>query len=164
MGKIKIQFIYFTCFIIALFFANSKSTVQESPILLFNGTGTSPNDVEAIKNILYSNRMDFVILNTAQLNGLDTNQLGKYKLIFIPGGNFIAIGKNIKTETTHNIRTVVHGGLNYLGICAGGFLALDTRHDSLNIAEGVQFKFYSADDKSKRKAVVAVTNADGTMI
>jgi glutamine amidotransferase-like uncharacterized protein len=54
--------------------------------------------------------------------------------------------------------------LNYLGICAGGFLAGDTRNNSFNIAEGVPFKFYSAEDKGIRKAAVAVSNADGTII
>ena len=164
MNKIKSSFIYFTCFIVAIVFANCKSTIKEAPILLFNGTGTSPNDVEAIKNILSSNQMDFVLVNTAQLNGLDTNQLRKYKLIIIPGGNFIEIGKSLTAETTSNIQTAVHGGLDYLGICAGGFLAGNTPNNSFNFTSGVQFKFYSAEDKGIRKAAVAVTNADGVMI
>ena len=164
MGKIKNGLFYFTCFIIAILFANCKSTLKEVPILLFNGTGTSPNDVEAIKNILSSNDMDFELVNTAQLNELDTNDLKKYKLIIIPGGNFIEIGKSLTVETAHNIQAAVHGGLNYLGICAGGFLAGNTQNNSFNIAGDTQFKFYSAEDKGIRKTALAVTNADGVMI
>jgi glutamine amidotransferase-like uncharacterized protein len=164
MAGIKNRLIYFTCIIVALLFANCKSTIKEAPIILFNGTGTSPNDVEAIKNILSSNHLDFVLVNSAELNGLDTSQLRKYKLIIIPGGNFIDIGKSLTAGTTSNIKKAVHHGLNYLGICAGGFMAGNTRNNSFNIANGVPFKFYSAEDKGIRKAAVAVTNADGTVI
>jgi len=161
MRKIKNGLFYF---IIALLFANCKSHVKQAPILLFNGIGTSPNDVEAIKNILSTNDLNFELINSAQLNGIDTNQLSEYKLIIIPGGNFIEMGKNLTTGTTRNIQTAVHSGLNYLGICAGGFLAGNTRKNSFKIAGDVQFKFYSAEDKGIRKAAVAVTNADGIMI
>jgi glutamine amidotransferase-like uncharacterized protein len=164
MNKIRNSLFYFTCFIAAIVFANCKSNIKEAPILLFNGTGTSPNDVEAIKNILYSNHMDFVLVNSAQLNELDTTRLSKYKLIIIPGGNFIDMGKSLTAETTSNIQKAVHQGLNYLGICAGGFLAGNTRNNSFNITSDVQFKFYSAEDKGIRKSAVALTNEDGTMI
>lgn len=164
MGEIKNILIYFAYFLVAGFFTNCKSTIKEAPIILFNGTGTSHNDVDAIKNILSSNHISFVLINSAQLNELDTSQLMKYKLIIIPGGNFIDIGKNLTEETSNNVQKAVHRGLNYLGICAGGFLAGNTRNNSFNIAGGVQFKFYSAEDKGIRKAAVAITNADGVTI
>jgi glutamine amidotransferase-like uncharacterized protein len=161
MVEIKNRFIYFTYLIVAILFANCKDTIKEAPIILFNGTGTSPNDVEAIKNILSSNHLNFALVNSSQLNELDTSQLRKYKLIIIPGGNFIDMGKSLTKETTNNIRKAVHQGLNYMGICAGGFLAGNTPNNGFNIAKGVQFKFYSAEDKGIRKAVVAIANADG---
>lgn len=164
MIGIKNRLIYFIYFIVALLFSNCKSAIKEAPIILFNGTGTSPNDVKAIENILFSNHMDFVLVNSAQLNELDTSQLRKYKLIIMPGGNFIDIGKNLTKETTNNIQKAVYQGLNYLGICAGGFLAGDTRNNSFNIAKDVQFKFYSAEDKGIRKTAVAIINADGSII
>ena len=80
------------------------------------------------------------MVNSAELNKLDTSQLKKYRLIIIPGGNFIDIGKSLTTETTGNIQKAVHHGLNYLGICAGGFLAGNTKNNSFNIAKDVQFK------------------------
>ncbi len=164
MVESRNRFIYFTFFIAAILFANCKSAAKEAPILLFNGIGTSPNDVEAIENILSSNRMGFVLINSAQLNELDTNQLKKYKLIIIPGGNFIDMSKGLTVAATNNIQKAVHQGLNYLGICAGGFLAGNTLNNCFNIAEGVQFKFYSVADKGIRKAAVAITNGDGEVI
>jgi glutamine amidotransferase-like uncharacterized protein len=164
MVEVKNRLIYFTCFIIVILFANCKNSIKEAPIILFNGTGTSPNDVEAIKNILSSNNLDFILVNSVQLNELDTSLLKKYKLIIIPGGNFIDIGKSFTSETTKSIQKAVHQGLNYLGICAGGFLAGNTRNNSFNLTKDVQFKFYSAEDKGVRKMAVAITNADGTLI
>ena len=164
MIEIKNRLTYFTYIIVAILFATCKSTIKEAPIILFNGTGTSPNDVEAIKNILSSNHLNFALVNSSKLNELDTSQLRKYKLIIIPGGNFIDIGKSLTVETANNIQKAVYQGLNYLGICAGGFLAGNTRNNSFNIAKDVQFKFYSAEDKGIRKTVVAITNADGSII
>lgn len=164
MVEIKNIRIYFANFIVAILFANCTVPIKEAPVMLFNGTGTSPNDIEAIKNILTSNHMDFTLVNSGQLNELDTNQLRKYQLIIIPGGNFIDIGKNLTKETTNNIQMAVHQGLNYLGICAGGFLAGNTKNNSFNIAKDVQFKFYSAEDKGIRKGAVAISNADGAII
>lgn len=158
------SFIYFAYFIFMILLANCKSSIKEAPILLFNGTGSSPNDVEALKNILASNHLNFVLINSAQLNELDTTQLKRYKLIIIPGGNFIDIGKSLTVNTTSNIQKAVHQGLNYLGVCAGGFLAGDTRNNSFNLARGVQFKFYSAEAKGIRKASVTIANADGSIL
>jgi glutamine amidotransferase-like uncharacterized protein len=164
MTSIKNNFILLFCFVNAVVLTSCKSTLREAPVMLFNGKGTSPNDVKAIGNILSSNNMDFVLVNSEQLNKLDTSQFRKYKLLIMPGGNFIDIGKYLTEETTTNVRKAIHEGLNYLGICAGGFLAGNTRFNSFNIANGVQFKFYSAEDKGIRKAAVAITNADGSII
>jgi glutamine amidotransferase-like uncharacterized protein len=152
------------CFWAMVLFASCKNTLTETPVMLFNGIGTSPNDVKAIENILSSNNIDFTLVNSAQLNNLDTIQFRKYKLLIMPGGDFIEIGKNLTEETSTNIRKAVYKGLNYLGICAGGFLAGNTQNNSFDLANGVQFKFYSAEDKGIRKAAVAITNADGTII
>jgi glutamine amidotransferase-like uncharacterized protein len=160
----KENHIYFLFYIFLLLNENCKSSIKGAPILLFNGTGTSTNDIEALKNILLVNHLNFVLANSAQLNDLDTTELRKYKLIIVPGGNFIDIGRSLTENTTSNIQKAVHQGLNYLGVCAGGFLAGDTRNNSFNIAQGVQFKFYSAEDKGIRKTSVTIINADGSKL
>src|ERR1700704_3023859 len=92
-----------------------------APILLFNGTGTSPNDVAAVVTILNSNRLNYSTVNSSQLNEMGELQLRGYRLLIVPGGNFIDIGNSLTSHTTANIRSAVQNGLNYLGICAGGF-------------------------------------------
>jgi len=51
--------------------------------------------------------------------------------------------------------------VNYLGICAGAFLAGDSAPNGLNVASGVRFRFYAAEERGIRKAAVAITGSDG---
>ena len=94
-----------------------------APILLFNGTGTSPNDVAAVETILNNNDLNYSTVNSSQLNQMSESQIRGYRLLIVPGGNFIDIGNSLTSSTTANIRNAVQNGLNYLGICAGGFFA-----------------------------------------
>jgi glutamine amidotransferase-like uncharacterized protein len=52
--------------------------------------------------------------------------------------------------------------LNYLGICAGAFLAGDGHghYNSANLTSGVQFGFYSAEARGIRKAAVAIAGVN----
>jgi len=53
----------------------------------------------------------------------------------------------------------VHGGLNYLGICAGAFFAGNSPYNGLNLTSGVRFPFYAAEARGVRKAAVQITIA-----
>ena len=127
------------------------------PVLLFNGTGASPNDVAAIETILNSNHLSYSTANSSQLNEMGESHLRGYRLLIIPGGNFIDIGRSLSSSTAANIHNAVQNGLNYLGICAGGFLAGNSSYyNGLNLTSGVRFGFYSAEEKGIRKAAVAI--------
>src|SRR5262249_36235287 len=106
------------------------------PILLFNGTGTSPNDVAAVGTNLNNNHLNYSTVDSSQLNDMSESQLRAYRLLIVPGGNFINIGSNLKTTTTANIHDAVQCGLNYLGICAGGFFAGYSIYNTLNLTSG----------------------------
>lgn len=138
----------------------SAGSPGTDPILLFTGTGTSPNDVAAIETILDSSHLTYSIANSAQLNGMAESQLAGYRLLLVPGGNFVDMGNGLTDGTTAKIRNALHGGLNYLGICAGGFLAgsYPAPYKSFDLTSGVQFSFYSY---GTRKAVVRITTAEG---
>jgi glutamine amidotransferase-like uncharacterized protein len=130
-----------------------------STIVLFNGTGTSPNDVAAVETILSNNHLKYSTVNSSKLNAMDESQMRRYRLLIVPGGNFIDIGKSLTSSTTANIRNAVQNGLNYLGICAGGFFAGNSGYNGLNLTSGVRFGFYSAETRGIRKAAVAITVA-----
>lgn len=126
-------------------------------VLLFNGTGTSRNDVAAVEELLRACQLDYVTANSQQLNRLSDTELATYRLLIVPGGNYIKMGDSLTASTTANIRRAVQGGLNYLGICAGGLLAGDAKCNSLNLTSGVRFGFYSDVNRNIHKAAVPIT-------
>ena len=88
-------------------------------------------------------------MNSSQLNEIGESQIRGYRLLIVPGGNFIDIGNSLTSSTTANIRHAVQNGLNYLGICAGGFFPRNSGYNGLNLTSGVRFSFYSAEDSGE---------------
>jgi glutamine amidotransferase-like uncharacterized protein len=134
-----------------------------APVLLFSGAGTSRNDVTAVEAILESSHLGYATVNSSQLNRLTQSQFSRYRLLIVPGGNFVEMGNNLTASATANVRNAVNGGLSYFGICAGGFLAghFPAPYMSFNLSSGVQFGFYSAESAGVRKAAVRITTAEG---
>ena len=131
-------------------------------ILLFDGAGASPNDVKQLERILREQQLDFVRADSDQLNGMGKDQLLAFRLIIVPGGNFEEMGNGLSSKATANIRDAVNGGLNYLGVCAGAFLAGNSPYNGLNLTGGVRFNFHALSRRNIRKAPVAVSTAGGT--
>jgi glutamine amidotransferase-like uncharacterized protein len=127
-------------------FADSRGN---APVLLFTGTGTSPGDVAALETILDSSHLSYSTVNSFQLNWMKESRISDYRLLIVPGGNFVQMGKSLSASTTTSVRNSVKGGMNYLGICAGGFLAgsFPAPYNSFNLSSGVQFPFYFPDRK-----------------
>jgi glutamine amidotransferase-like uncharacterized protein len=138
----------------------APGAMNPAPILLFNGTGTSRNDVAAIETILSSSHLSYSTANSFQLNRMAEAQISGYRLLIVPGGNFVAMGASLTAGTIVNVRNAVKGGLSYLGICAGGFLAgsFPAPYNSFDLSSGVKFGFYAA---GTRKAAVRITTAEG---
>jgi Biotin-protein ligase, N terminal len=133
-------------------------------ILLFSGRGTSPNDVTALERILREHHFSYAIINSARLDAMNEAELKSYRLVLVPGGNFVEIGNGVAPTTTTRLRTAVESGVNYLGICAGAFFAGDSPYNGLNLTSGVRFRFYSAEDRGIRKTAVAITPAGSAAI
>lgn len=132
-----------------------------APILLFTGAGTSPGDVEALRGIMASEHLTYATASSWQLNRLTDSQLRTYRLLIIPGGDFIRIGNSLTPDAVAAIRTATRQGLNYLGICAGAFFAGNSPYNGLNLTSGARFGFYAAENRGIRKAAVAITDAAG---
>jgi glutamine amidotransferase-like uncharacterized protein len=135
-----------------------------APILLFTGTGTSSGDVAAVEAVLEQNQLSYSTASSRQLNAIGEAGLRAYRLLIVPGGNFIKIGNGLTPNTTANIRNAVQGGLHYLGICAGAFFAGNSGFNGLNLTSGARFGFYSAENRGIRKAAVAIAAADGSTL
>ena len=125
-------------------------------ILLFTGYGTSPNDVKAIETILKAHQLAYFKAGSSQLDGLSESQLAAYRLIIVPGGNYITMGNNLTSRATTNIYHAVQGGVNYLGICAGAILAGQTSSNNFNLTSGVRFDFYAEVNRGIHKSAVAI--------
>ncbi len=126
------------------------------PILLFNGIGTSPNDVKAVEAVLKDRHLKYATVNSQQLNTMSEAQLMSYRLMIVPGGNYITIGNSVTPGTATKIHNAVQSGLNYLGICAGGLLAGNASSNSLNLTSGVRVGFYAEVNRGIHKAAVAI--------
>jgi glutamine amidotransferase-like uncharacterized protein len=136
--------------------ARTQNGSADAPILLFNGVGTSPNDVKAIESLLASEKIEYATADSAQLNAIGVAALRRHGLLIVPGGNFMEIGKGLTPTTAANIREAIEHGLNYLGICAGGYLAGDCAN-GFNLASGAKFGCYAIEKQGIRKAVAPIT-------
>src|SRR3954454_1290873 len=139
--------------------AVSLTSIDAPPVLLFNGTGTSHNDVAAIETLLDKNRIAYSTANSAQLDEMSAARLREYRLGIIPGGDFTRIGTGIRKDTAAKLHDAVQHGVNYLGICGGAFFAGRSPYNGLNLTSGVQFHFYSAEARGVRKAAVPIAGA-----
>src|SRR5262245_26258419 len=90
--------------------AQSESNPDAS-ILLFSGTGTSPSDVAAIAKILQESGLEYATANSKQLNGMSQSQLMAYRLIIVPGGNYITMGNHLTPEASRRIQNAVEQGV-----------------------------------------------------
>src|SRR5689334_18471222 len=72
---------------------------SRADILLFNGRGTSPNDVAALEDILRESGLRYSTVSSARLDAITETDLKAYRLLVIPGGNFEFMGNALATST-----------------------------------------------------------------
>ena len=132
------------------------STSDRPAILLFAGHGTSLNDVTAVERILNEHHLSYAAADSARLNAMSESDLGAYRLLIVPGGNFEEMGNSLDRATPVRVRNAVGSGLNYLGICAGAFIAGNSPYNGFNLTSGVKFTFYAAEARGIRKAAIPI--------
>jgi len=137
------------------------SSSRSAPILLYAGRGTSPGDVAALETVLDRSGLAYSTVDSWGLNWTPESEIERYRLLLFPGGNFESMGRGLTTGATANIRRAVQHGVNYLGICAGAFLAGNSPYNGLNLTSGVAFGFYSAEAQGIRKAAVSIASPGG---
>ncbi len=143
--------------------ADERAVRGNDAILLFTGDGTSSGDVAAIEDILKAHQLAYATADSRLLNRMTFAQIGKHRLLIVPGGNFVKMGQSLTPATSANVRNAVNGGLNYLGICAGGFLAgrYPAPYNTFNLTSGAKFGFYSAEGNGIHKTAVRITTPQG---
>jgi hypothetical protein len=103
----------------------------------------------------------YATADSARLNGMSEAELKSFRLIMVPGGNYLKMGASLSPQTATNLHQAIQGGVNYLGICAGALLAGTTASNSFNLTSGVRVGFYAAVNHGIHKEVVSITTAYG---
>lgn len=137
---------------------------RPADILLFGGKGTSAGDVAAVEQVLHDAHLTYATATSRQLGAMSEAKLRAYRLLIVPGGNFEEMGNSVTPAAAANVRSAVHDGLNYLGICAGAFLAGDSPYNGLNLTSGVHFPFYAAEARGIRKGAVHIAIAGSSTL
>jgi glutamine amidotransferase-like uncharacterized protein len=140
---------------------STQRTVPNPNVLLFNGRGASSGDVAAVEDILRARGLDYATASSSRLDAMSESELKTYRLIVVPGGNFVDVGNGVTTSTAAKLRKAIGSGLNYLGLCAGAFFAGASPYNGLSLTSGVRFPFYSLENAGTRKAPVTITPAGG---
>ncbi len=138
---------------------STSTSTSAARVLIFNGSGSGASAVAAIENVVHSLGLAYQTVNSSQLDAMTQTKLASYKLFIVPGGNSIAIGNNLTSKATTTVRNAVsQNGLNYLGMCAGGFFGgFSSYHKVLNLTSGVWFKFFADYYNGKHKEAVAIS-------
>jgi len=90
---------------------------------------------------------------------MSESELSAYRLLLVPGGNFVEIGNGLTSSATTHLRDAIQHGLNYFGVCGGAFFGGNSPYNGLNLTSGVRFGFYAAEARGIRKAAVPIAVA-----
>lgn len=104
-----------------------ESYVGESrtDFLIYDGPGSWNAEIRSFKTILFSHGATYETLFAEQINQLSLANFKKYKAILFVGGDAPTVRKSLTQPTRMRIRQAVQmQGLNYLGFCAGAWLAV----------------------------------------
>lgn len=138
--------------------ATEVSAAPAATVLIFNGTGTIANDVAAVESVVSSLGLGYHTANSSQLDAMSESELLTYKLMIVPGGNSITIGDGLSANATSNVHNAVSKGLNYLGICAGGFFGgFSAYYNGLDLTGGVWFTVYSNSGRGTGKEAIEIS-------
>jgi hypothetical protein len=145
--------------------ATTTTTTSSVPVLVYNGLGTSSTDVTAVESVVSSLGLAYATANSTQLNAMSQSQLQAYKLFLMPGGNSITIGSYLTKNATATLHNAVSAGLNYLGICAGGFFGGFSAYNNFtNLTSGVWFSVYPNNGNGTGKTAVNTYFPDGSTL
>ena len=131
---------------------------NRAPILLFTGNGTSAGDVAAVERILKDNHLEYATATSRQLNGMSESQLMAYRLMVVPGGNFIDMASSLTPKHDYEHSRCRAGRPELPGNLRGRVPRRDGHgyYNSVNLTSGVRFGFYGAEARGIRKAAVAI--------
>ncbi|OFZ30663.1 MAG: hypothetical protein A2622_13415 [Bdellovibrionales bacterium RIFCSPHIGHO2_01_FULL_40_29] len=104
---------------------DSTATPSSTTVLIYGGPGSWKAEIAALKNILFHQSLSYEVLKPNEINQMMESDYAKYKAIIFAGGDAPTVRQALSLQTRHYIRRAVQTqGLNYLGFCAGAWLAV----------------------------------------
>lgn len=103
----------------------SSPGIEHTDALIYEGTGTWKSEVDSLKATLYAHQATYQTIDEGGLDSISLAELAHFKLIIFSGGDAPTIVRNMREETHEKLRIAVQEeGLNYLGFCAGAWMAV----------------------------------------
>lgn len=98
---------------------------SHADVLLFAGASIWTSEVDSLANILIDHQATYQEVNSAELNAMSLDEIAQYALLVIPGGDAPTLTGSLSAETHARLRAAVQErGVNYLGFCAGAWVAV----------------------------------------
>jgi hypothetical protein len=141
--------------------SSSPAPAYTTAVLLYNGDGVSASEEESDVSILSANNISYTAVTSAQLNAMTASDFASYGLFFVPGGESETMSTSLNASTFTLIQNAVSGGMGYLGICAGAFLAGDYGSWGLDLST-IGFNYYAAENQGITEEAVEVTFPSGS--
>jgi glutamine amidotransferase-like uncharacterized protein len=94
-------------------------------VLIFNGDSIWVSEADSIESILQDHRVSYQEVDSKGLDQMTLDQITSYGLLIIPGGYAPTVTASLSHQTHEILREAVQDrGMNYLGFCAGAWLAV----------------------------------------
>ena len=147
-----------------------QKTVRPSA-LIYQGDATAYGDVEAISEILDTHHLKYSTVTSAELNQMSIDDLKNFGVLIWPGGYAGQMSGSLYPKTRENIRdAVLNEGLNFVGFCAGAFMAISPEASpqeegpewGLALISAPILPYYHLEDEGTEYSMVDVNFPDKT--
>jgi hypothetical protein len=111
--------------------------------------------------------MSYQTATSDQLNAMSLSQLSSFTIIVWPGGDSNQMDASLTSTTKSRVRQAVQSGVNYVGFCAGAWMAVGPAPGASNsgwgfsLVTGDYLKEYAPGGQYPVSAIVPVTFATG---
>ena len=94
-------------------------------VLIFSGASSWKSEVDALAAILIDHGIGYEELTSPELNVMPAEEIAKFSLIIVPGGDAPTLTASLTPATHAKLREAVQTrGVDYLGFCAGAWAAV----------------------------------------
>ena len=141
--------------------------------LIYHGAATAFGDVESISEILDAQGITHQDVTSEELNQMTVEELTQFGMIVWPGGYAGQMSASLYPATRDRVRRAVRErGVNFVGICAGAFIAVSPAAPSsaegpewgLSIIDAETLPYYHLEGEGLEYSLVDLEISSGIRI